>query len=118
MLSQLIWSIIGNALALLASAYFVQGFNLDLSNLKAFAILVVIFTLLNMIVKPIIRFFVGPLIILTLGLFNLVITAGLLYVVDIYSPNLTIVGLPALIAGTITITVVNVLIQVVHHRKS
>lgn len=118
MLSQLIWSLIGNAAALLASGYFVAGFNLDTSNWQAFAALVAIFTVLNLLLKPIIRFFLGPLIILTLGLFNMAITAGLLYIVDIYSQNLSIVGLPALIAGTITITIVNVLIQVLHHRKS
>jgi putative membrane protein len=117
MIAQLFWSLIGNALALLASAYFVAGFNLNINNWQAFAALVVIFTVLNVVLKPIIRFFLGPLIVLTLGLFNLVITAGMLYVVDIYSENLTIVGLPALIAGTLSITIVNVLIQVFAHRK-
>jgi uncharacterized membrane protein YvlD (DUF360 family) len=51
----------------------------------------------------------GPIIILTLGLFNLVINAGLLYIVDKYSQNLTITGLPALAYGTIIITIVNVI---------
>ena len=48
---------------------------------------------------------------ITLGLFNLVINGGLLYIVDKYSQNLTINGLPALIYGTLIITIVNVIIH-------
>ncbi len=118
MLVQLIWSLIGNAIAIAASAYFIAGFNLSLSNLEAFAALVGVFTVLNVVIKPLIRFFLGPLILLTFGLFNLVITGALLYILDLYSQNLTINGLPALVAGTLIITIVNVLIHIVHRPKS
>ncbi len=118
MLANIIWSLIGNALALVASGYLVAGFNLDLSNLQAAAALVAVFTGLNVIIKPVLRFFLGPLIILTLGLFNIIITGGFLYVVDIYSQNLNISGLPALIYGTLIITAVNIIIHLIHRKKS
>ena len=120
MLVQLIFSLIGNAVALLASAYFVSGFELvvDPHNWQAFAALVAVFTLLNTIIKPLLRFFVGPLVILTFGLFNIVLTGALLYILDLYSQNITITGLPALVAGTLIITAVNVLIHFIHKPKS
>ncbi|MBI3495259.1 phage holin family protein, partial [Candidatus Berkelbacteria bacterium] len=93
-------------------------FDLNISNWQAFAALVAVFTFLNIIIKPLIRFFLGPLVILTFGLFNLVITGGLLYILDLYSQNLTITGLSALVAGTLIITVVNMIIHVVHRPKS
>ncbi len=118
MLSQLLWSLVGNAIALAGSAYFIAGFDLNINNWQAFGALVAVFTVLNVVIKPLIRFFLGPLIILTFGLFNLVITGGLLYILDLYSQNLTITGLPALVAGTLIITIVNVLIHIVHRPKS
>lgn len=118
MIKTIIVTIIGNALALLAAAYFVAGFTLsNVNNLQAFGALVLVFTAVNLILKPLIRFFLGPLIILTLGLFNLVITGGLLYIIDIYSENLTITGLSSLAAATIIITIVNVLVHALSGKK-
>jgi putative membrane protein len=112
MIKTIIFTIVGNALALLAAAYFVSGFTIsNVGNIQAFGGLILVFTAVNLILKPLIRFFLGPLIILTLGLFNLVITAGLLYIIDIYSQNLTITGLSALFASTIKITIVNVIVH-------
>jgi putative membrane protein len=118
MLSNLIYSVIGNAVALVVAAYLVSGFNLDFNNLQAGLALVAVFTVLNVILKPILRFFLGPLVILTFGLFNLVITGTILYVVDIYSQNLTITGLPALLYGTLIITAINVLLHMARREKS
>ena len=112
MIKTIIFTIVGNALALLAAAYFVSGFTIsNVGNIQAFGGLILVFTAVNLILKPLIRFFLCLLIILTLGLFNLVITAGLLYIIDIYSQNLTITGLSALFASTIIITIVNVIVH-------
>jgi len=112
MITHLIAAILGNGSALLAAGYFVDGFNLNLSpGWEAFAALVGVLTVISIIIKPLLRLFLGPIIILTLGLFNLVITAGLLYVVDKYAQNLTITTLPALVYGTIIITIVNIVIH-------
>ena len=112
MITHLIAAILGNGVALLTAAYFVDGFNLNLSGgWQTFAALVGVFAFLSLVIKPLLRLFLGPLIIITLGLFNLVINAGILYIVDIYSQNLTITGLPALVYGTIIITIVNVIIH-------
>ncbi len=116
MITHIIAAILGNGAALLAAAYFVDGFNLTLGpSWVPFAALVGVFTVISLVIKPLLKLFLGPIIILTLGLFNLVITAGILFVVDKYSENLTITGLhsgiPALVYGTIIITVVNLIIH-------
>ncbi len=118
MIRRIIVALIANAGGLLAAAYVIDGFNLDLNGndkLIAFAALVGVFTFVTVIVRPIIKLVLTPIILLTFGLFNLVITGGLLYIVDKYAQNLTITGLPALIYGTIVITVINVIFHVGEH---
>jgi len=109
MITHLFAAIIGNGLALIAAAYFVHGFDLNLSTgWQAFAGLVGVLTVISLIIKPLLRLLLGPIIIITFGLFNVVINGGLLYIVDKYSENLTITGLPALLYGTVIITIVAV----------
>lgn len=112
MITHLLAAIIGNTAALLAAGYFVHGFTLNITaGWEAFAALVGVLTVLSVIIKPLLRLFLGPIIIITLGLFNLVINGGLLFIVDNYSENLTITGLPALIYSTLIITAVNVIVH-------
>jgi putative membrane protein len=120
MLTHLFSAVIGNALALYIAGYVVDGFNLTLMSKDQllnpsawipFLSLVAVFAFLSLVIKPLLRLFLGPIIILTLGLFNLVITAGILFVVDKYAENLTISTLPALAYGTIIITIVNIVIH-------
>lgn len=114
MITHLITAVIGNGVALLAAGYMVNGFDLNLSTgWEAFASLVGVLTFLSLVIKPLLRLLLGPIIILTLGLFNLVITGGILYVVDKYAQNLTITGLSALVAGTLIITIINIIIHLV-----
>ena len=114
---KLISNFIVTGIALLIAAYIVPGFILNLDNLTAFLALTAIVTLINVLIKPLIKFVLTPLIILTLGLFNLVITGGLLYIVDIYSKNITISGLSSLIYGTIIISVITTIFSAQNRIK-
>jgi putative membrane protein len=68
------------ALAVAAAAYFVPGIHVDSGSAwVAVVITAGILALLNITVKPILKVLTGCLLILTLGLFTLVINAGLLY---------------------------------------
>lgn len=112
MITHLLAAVIGNGAALLAAAYLVAGFDLNVSaGWQAFAALVGVFAFLSIVIKPLLRLFLGPLIIITFGLFNIIINGAIIFVVDKYSENLTITGLPALIYGTIIITIVNIIIH-------
>jgi len=108
--SRLVFSFFSNLVALILAGQFIAGFELsaDFTNLLIAA---GIFTLINLYIRPLIRFFLSPLVILTLGLFSLVINAGMLYLLDILSENVTITGIEALIYGTLLITIVNILLN-------
>src|SRR5262249_966168 len=109
MIRKIFTALIANAVGLLAAGYFVHGFDVGSralslpDNIVPFAALVGVLTFVLLIIRPIIRLVLTPIIIITFGLFNLVITGGLLYIVDKYSDIITINGLPALIYGTLII---------------
>lgn len=109
MVSRLITTLLINTAAFLLTAYLLPGFSLD-GNIVSFVVLIAVFTLINTLIRPIIKLILSPLIFITFGLFSLVINAGILYLVDIYSAHISIDGLITLGYATIIITLVNVLL--------
>jgi putative membrane protein len=75
-----IGTVLVNAIAVLLGAYFLDGVSVD-NNTKAFIVALVI-ALLNAFVKPILVFLTIPATIVTLGLFLLVINAGIIIMAD------------------------------------
>lgn len=116
MVSRFLTTFIANAIAFAAAAYFITNFTLNF-ELTSFLLLVLVFTLINLIIRPIVKFVLTPFIIVTLGLFNLVITGGFLYIIDIYSENINISTTTALIYGTLIVTLVNLLLQTNRHES-
>ncbi|HZI63279.1 MAG TPA: phage holin family protein [Thermoanaerobaculia bacterium] len=66
-----------------------------------------VFGLINLIVKPIVTFFSLPLIVLTLGLFFLVINALMLYLAAYFLDGLTVSGFLAALLGGLVIALFN-----------
>jgi len=110
MISRFISTFIANAIAFLVSAQFITGFTINFEPIS-FGLLILVFTLINLLIRPIVKLVLTPFIIVTLGLFNLVIGAGFLYIIDIYSKNISISSISALIYGTLIIAFVNLLLQ-------
>lgn len=101
-----IFHIAANVIAFFAANALVAGFSFT----GTFAELIVaatILTAINTFVRPILKLFFGPLIALTLGLFIIVINALALYLLDIWSPQLTIQGYEALFWATLLFGAVN-----------
>ena len=68
-------------LALFAAVYFVPGISVDDPNAwTVFAVMAAILGLVNAIIRPILRFLSCPLIILTLGVFAIVINGLSFYI--------------------------------------
>lgn len=107
-ISHFIFSFFSNLLALILAGALIPGFIIS-GNLTNLAIAAAIFMLLNTYFKPLVKMILSPLIILTLGLFTLVINGGMLYLLDILSEGVTISGKEPLIYGTLLITGVNFL---------
>lgn len=108
-LSKIIFSFLVNLIALMAAAQFVPRFSMN-SNMESILILTGIFTFINLLLKPILKLIFSPFIFLSLGLFSLVINAIILKLLDIWSINVTISGIQALVYSTLLITAVNLLL--------
>lgn len=67
-----------NALALFAAAQVVPGIEIDGNGWIVYAVVAIIFGLVNALIRPLLKMLTCPLIILTLGLFTLVINALML----------------------------------------
>ena len=109
-LSHLIFSCFSNLIALILAGNFIAGFEIS-NNFVNLLIAAGIFTLLNLYLRPIIKMILSPIIFLTLGLFTLVINAGMLYLLDILSVNVTITGVEPLIYGTLLISGINLILN-------
>jgi putative membrane protein len=107
---------LGNLLAFLVAAYLIPGFDL-VGSATGFLLLIALITIIHLIIRPIIKLVLSPVIILTLGLFTIVINAVILYIVDIYSQNISIDGLIVLLLGTILISFIGILVRGVGHRR-
>ncbi|MBU2025615.1 MAG: phage holin family protein [Patescibacteria group bacterium] len=109
---QTIIQIISNALAVSISAYLLPG--LDFSGswwqlMLAGAILGII----NTFIKPILKLIFSPFILITLGLFTVVINTSLLILVALIVPGLSISGFWPAFWGVIIISLTNYAINTI-----
>ena len=103
--------IVLNGVAVLVAAYLVPGISYHGSLLSLLLVGLVI-GLINLIVKPIVTFFAFPLIVVTLGLFYLVINGLMLYLAAWLLPHtLQVHGCGAAILGGLVMALVNWLVR-------
>ena len=102
--------ILGNSLALYAANYLVPGFTVN-GSWKEYLLAGAFLGLLNLIVKPILKAISMPIIILTLGLFILVINGLLLWTVDYIFDFVSIKDVTALLYAVIVVAIVNLIIS-------
>jgi putative membrane protein len=106
---RLIFTFFSNLVALLITANFIPGFEVSADFIR-FLIASGIFTFINIFIKPVFTTILSPFIFLTLGLLSLVINAAMLYLLDVFSENVTITTIESLIYGTLLISLINLLI--------
>lgn len=114
------WAII--ALSLFAAAYFVDGIRVSGNGWFVYAAMAVILSIANMLIRPILKFFSFPLIILTLGLFAFVLNAVILWLSSYIAVNFFQVGfhvdgfIPALI-GSLVVSVVSTVLSWIFEKQ-
>ena len=100
-----------NGVAVLVAAYLVPGI-VYTGSLPALLLVGLVVGLINLIVKPIVTFFSFPLIVLTLGLFYLLINGLMLYLAAWLLPHhLQVNGCGAAILGGLVVALVNWLVR-------
>ncbi len=104
-LGRFILHIISNAIGILVAGYLIPGF--FSGGLAELTVAAFILTVINTFLKPIVKLVSSPLILLTFGLFTIVINAIMIYILDILSSAITIQGIPELVIVTLIISIVN-----------
>jgi len=102
--------ILGNSLALYVANYFVHGFVVS-GSWKEYLLAGAFLGLLNLIIRPVLKMISMPIIILTLGLFTLVINGLLLWTVDYIFDFVSIKDVTALLFAVIIISIVNLFVS-------
>lgn len=102
--------ILGNSLALYIAFLLVPGFIVK-GGAKEYLIAGILLGLLNVIVKPVLKVVTLPIIIITLGLFILILDAVMLWAVDYIFDFVIIQDVWALAWATIIVGIVNLFIS-------
>ena len=108
--------ILGNTLAISLAAYYVKGFSFP-KDWKLVLLAGLILALFNAILKPILKLISAPFIIVTLGLFTLVINMALLWLLTQFLPELKIVGFWAYFWGVIIISFINLVVGILTKKR-
>ena len=98
-----------NALALFIVSRVVPG--ITLSDFKAALIAVIIISLVNVFVKPLLLLLTLPVNLLTLGLFTFVINALMLMLAAYVTPGFEVSGLGSALVGSLLLSVISVILQ-------
>jgi putative membrane protein len=108
------WAI--NAIALYAAVQFVAGIDFQ-GNWTGLLWLALIIGLLNALVRPVLKLLAFPLLVLTLGLFTLVINTIVLMLTssigEMFSLGLTVDGFWPAFLGSIVISLVSVVLNLI-----
>jgi len=105
----LVIRILVNAVALWAAAQVVGGIALS-ESLGDILWVALVFGLVNAVLKPIVMLLAFPVLFLTLGLFTLIINAGLLLLTSALTDALAVDGFIPAFVGSIVISVVSMVL--------
>jgi len=108
---KLLIRLIVNAIALWVAAELVGGIELT-GQIGGILIVALIFGLINAVIGPILKILSIPFIIVSLGLFILVINALLLWLTAALSSNLSVSGFGSAFLGAIIISLVSWLLSI------
>ena len=100
-----------NAVALWAAASIIDGIDLSSRFVSELAVAIV-FGLVNAFLKPIAKLLAFPFVVVTLGLFTVVVNAAMLLVTDWLSAGLEVDGFGSALLGAIVISIVSWLLSI------
>jgi len=108
--------ILVNALAIFVADYLIKGIVFE-GDLITLFIAGLILGLINFFVKPILKLISTPLIALSLGLFIIIINIALLWLLEYFVPELTIIGFWSYFWGVLIISLVNIFFGTGRRKK-
>lgn len=108
MIHRVLAKILVSAVALWAADQLLGGFAV-MDGIQGLIIAGVVLGLLNMIVRPILKLVTFPLILVTFGLFTIVINAAMLRVAADLTGLISIVSLPSLFLATLIVSAAHII---------
>jgi putative membrane protein len=106
-LRKLLFQIIAGIVSIWLASQLINGVGFETT--KTLCTVGLFLGLINFFIKPILNLVTLPLRILTFGIFTLVINMGIVWLIDIVFPNLTITGLIPLFWTTITVWAISLI---------
>jgi putative membrane protein len=111
-LTKLAFLVLGNALAIYVASRIVPGIELELT-FKNLVVAGALLGFVNSVIRPLVKLLSFPIIILTLGLFTVIINTAMLLFVSWLLPTFEINSFGAAFWGMIIISIVNYLISAI-----
>lgn len=108
---RLLFLIIGNIVALFLASKYIEGVIL-VGGIWGLLVTAAIFSVVNFLLKPILKIVLSPFIILSFGLLIIAINMGILWLTDSFVKQIQIETLSALFLTTILIGIVNFVIHI------
>ena len=112
----LIARILANCAGILLASYLIEEVTFD-SGFVDLIIVGSILALANIIIKPILKFVSGPLIVLTMGLFMIIINIVILWLVAGFMPILNIASFWGYFWSVIILAILNAITHIVIKKK-
>lgn len=109
--------ILANALAIYLAAYFVPGIIVS-GNWKIFLLCGLALSIINFFIKPVLKLISLPLLIISFGLFSIVINILTIWLLTKIVSQLSITGLMAFILTVLIVSIVNWLIDFLFKKKA
>ncbi len=101
---------LANAMALYLANIVLPEISIS-KTIEGFAITVATLTLINLLIKPIVRLALGPILLLTLGLGSILVNAVTIFFLDVLMPTITIGGLTNLLVVAAIVGMSNLVIS-------
>jgi len=111
LISRFILFTLANAIATIIASQYIQGFIIKDTDIITILSLSSVLAAINIFIKPVVKFFFTPFIIITLGLASFAINAAMLYLLDFLSPDITISPLKSLVFATLVFTSINIVVN-------
>jgi putative membrane protein len=103
---------LGLVAAILLTVYLVPGISITGGWVNIFLVALV-WSIITMVIRPVLRILTFPLTILTFGLFSLILTALLFWAMILIVPGFTVAGFIPALVGSIVLSLISTLINMV-----
>lgn len=116
MITSFLLHIVVNAVAVLASAWLLPNVFYEYEFLSLIKIATML-AVANALLKPVLKMIFGPLVLITLGFFTLIINIFLIWLVTLFAPELRIVGINAYFFTMLIVSFFNFIVSATQDRK-